>query len=194
MGSPGWLPSQVWDGTEAGECAPLGESPPTNPASIRGERRGFLGAESQRKCDTWQETPRLERFSFCPDWWWISPNHLVRTPRTCVCVHLRSCRVAGSSPARWADAGQTSTDSERPSGGRAFRPDGFDFNSTALRPRARVPLHQASVSRSVTWAEELRSLLKSVGQSGNQVMYCTHKEEPFWTERLRKRKEICPGQ
>lgn len=91
-------------------------------------------------------------------------------------------------------AGQTSTDSERPSGGRAFGPDGFDFNSTALRPRARVPLHQASVSRSVTWAEELRSLLKSVGQSGNQVMYCTHKEEPFWTERLRKRKEICPGQ
>lgn len=154
VGSPGWLLSQVWGGTEAGErvCGGWGRgSPTTNTASLRGERRGFLGAESQRKCDMWQETQRLGRISFCPHWCWIFPNHLVWTPKTCVCVHLRTGGVASSSPTRRPAAGETLVHFGRLSGGRAFRPVGFDFNSTALQPWARVPLHQASVSQSVTW-------------------------------------------
>ena len=146
-------PGMRWDGSR-GRCFPGqggGGGPATHPTSLHGERRGFLGTGSQRKCDMWQETQRLGRFSFCPDWWWIFPNHLVRTPKTCVCVHLRSGRVAGSSPTGQADAGQTPADSGRWSGDQGFRPVGFDLNPTTLRPWARVPLHQASVSRSVTW-------------------------------------------
>lgn len=58
-------PGAEW--TEAGERAVQDEFPALIPLpSTLGE--GVFRDLNQRKCDMWQGTPTLGRFSFCPDW------------------------------------------------------------------------------------------------------------------------------
>ena len=98
MGSSGWLLSQKQVGTEAGKHAVQDKSPPNRPASFHGGRMGFSQVESQRKCDMWQGTQGLWRFSFCPDGWQIFPNHLAATLEMSICVNLMNCRSCGVLP------------------------------------------------------------------------------------------------
>lgn len=130
-----------------------------------------------------QGTQRLGRFSFCPDWCRIPSNHLAWIPQTCMCVHLKSFRVVGSSPHMlvrgadmsrlWETVGRGGVGGEG-AGSVSIQTRGC--HSPAVQPWASISLHQASVSRSVSW---VRGIVQT--KQGNVLT----EKKPFWTERPR---------
>ena len=122
MGSPGWLLSPVQGGTEAGERAPLCESLPLIPLPSMAEEGVFRELNHSKSVIYGREHKGWGGFPSVLIGAGSSQTIWPGFPKHAMCVHLKSCRVAGSSPACWS-AGRTSADSGRRSRGQAFRPD-----------------------------------------------------------------------